>query len=387
MKKKFLSLLLAIFMVVPCVFALTACGEKDNSLDYLAFTLLEDGTYSVALKDNFRRNKDNMMGADYEQLNNKKIKIPSKYEGVAVTQIGDYGFWDGHMSKVEIPSTVTYIGRDAFSGCYWIESIDIPDNVKVISEYAFGHCENLQSVVVPDSVEYIGIISPFDEKVDIFYEGTAEQFNQIKTVSHHFDFSGNPVVEYYDEPFNTEGRKWFVYEEDTSDITDYISEDKKIRGIWKYGKKNAIESVAIEYSDTVNGNTYEYTNSVVTLTDEYWQMLLSAKEQGMLETVLSPEQVTMFNESANKEEFATKLSNLNATLLQDMTVVFADGKFTLWQKDAQYSQPLDYLEVNGAIYYGERSVYKKAYVIENGKLVEDNSTEYGGAKHYYELKA
>lgn len=54
MKKKFLSLLLAIFMIVPCVFALTACGEKDNSLDYLAFTLLEDGTYSVALKDEYR---------------------------------------------------------------------------------------------------------------------------------------------------------------------------------------------------------------------------------------------------------------------------------------------------------------------------------------------
>ena len=58
-------------MVVPCVFAFTACGEKDNSLDYLAFTLLEDGTYSVALKDNFRRNKDNMMG---QITNNLTIK-------------------------------------------------------------------------------------------------------------------------------------------------------------------------------------------------------------------------------------------------------------------------------------------------------------------------
>lgn len=318
----------------------------------------------------------------------KSIKIPSTYEGKAVTQIAKDGFYDGQMKEIIIPSGVTHIGENAFSGAYELKSFSLPDTVKVISSSAFSNVidtnlfaeSDFEYLVIPTSVEYIDD-NAFDSDLKLYYKGTTDQFSTIKD----WDLIDGEWVEVSYVADSTE--KWFFYSDDVSDISEYLSDERTAKGLWKYNDKQEIESVAIEYSDTVNGNTYEYTNSVVTLTDEYWQMLLSAKDQGMLETVLSPEQVTMFNESANKEEFATKLSNLNATLLQDMTVVFADGKFTLWQKDAQYSQPFDYLEVNGSIYYSVRSVYTKAYVIENGKIVEDSSTEYGGAKHYYELKA
>ena len=81
MKKKFLSVLLAICMALPCLFALNACGEKDDSLDYLAFTLLEDDTYSVALKDEYRvvRKEDGIGiidGAKRFDLMDKTVKIP-----------------------------------------------------------------------------------------------------------------------------------------------------------------------------------------------------------------------------------------------------------------------------------------------------------------------
>ena len=179
----------------------------------------------------------------------------------------------------------------------------------------------------------------------------------------------------------------YFYADDLSDITAYLSAEQTVKGVWKYNDNQEIESVAIEYGNTVNGKTYEYTNSDVTITDEGWQIFVSTHEQGMLEMLLTPEEVEMFTSSSNKEEYAQKCETYNATVLSGMTITFADGLMTVWKDGAQYSYPLNYLEVNDAIYCKTGYNYTLAYIIDNGKVVEDSSTEYGGAKHYYTEQA
>lgn len=49
------------------------------------------------------------------------------------------------LKHVKIPSTVNYIGEDAFLGSGLV-SIDIPTNVTEIGNYAFHFCENLENV-------------------------------------------------------------------------------------------------------------------------------------------------------------------------------------------------------------------------------------------------
>ena len=396
MKKKFLSLLLAICMALPCVFMLNACGEKDDSLNYLAFTLLEDDTYSVSLKDNYRvwtDIGDNMPqgGEDRWELNDKTIKIPSTYEGKAVTRIGYNGFSSGCMTAVEIPSSVTSIAQNAFISAIWLERVEFSEGLKTICSQAFDFMQNLEYVVLPASIEYIGDwafgLSEPSKKMKVYYKGTAEQMSQIKSVGYS-SIDGEDIFSYSDVPFSMSSKyAWYMQAEDLTNITDYISADQKIGGLWKYNASQEIESVAIEYTDTVSGKTFAYTNSTVELSDEYWQMLASAKAQGMLEAVLDPAQVAMYNESANKEEFAAKQAAANAATLAGISVVFADGKLTMWQGDMQYSQPFDYIEVNGAIYQKERVSYTLKYTIENGKLVEISTDTGNVRKDYYEAQA
>ena len=63
----------------------------------------------------------------------------------------------GEKSKyIYIPSSITSIGDNAFSGCYSLQSITIPSGVTSIGNNAFQNCSSLQSITIPESVTSIG---------------------------------------------------------------------------------------------------------------------------------------------------------------------------------------------------------------------------------------
>ena len=55
-----------------------------------------------------------------------------------------------------IPSSVTSIGKSAFSGCTGLTSVTIPNSVTTIGWSAFRGCAGLTSVTIPNSVTEIG---------------------------------------------------------------------------------------------------------------------------------------------------------------------------------------------------------------------------------------
>ena len=64
--------------------------------------------------------------------------------------------YTGWQPFVEIPDTVTAIGKEAFLNNKTMMYVLIPDSVKSIGESAFEGCTSLLSVSIPDSVEIIG---------------------------------------------------------------------------------------------------------------------------------------------------------------------------------------------------------------------------------------
>ena len=85
------------------------------------------------------------------------IVIPSTYNGLPVTAIGDFVFADCRTIKsMTMPDSLTSIGSGAFSGCASLESITIPDSVTEIGQYAFSDCTALTSIIIPDSVTETG---------------------------------------------------------------------------------------------------------------------------------------------------------------------------------------------------------------------------------------
>jgi len=80
--------------------------------------------------------------------------IPPELQGLPVTHIGEYAFWDRNLTSITIPDSVVYIGRSAFQHNR-LTSVIIPANVAYIGQSAF-YGNQLSSVAIPDNVTYIG---------------------------------------------------------------------------------------------------------------------------------------------------------------------------------------------------------------------------------------
>ncbi len=108
----------------------------------------------------------------------ESVTIPSTYNGLPVTKIGDGSFarnetirsiaipngittignyaFDGvNLGELIIPDSVTGIGSYAFFSCLNLAKLTLGSGVESIGDYAFAECEKLTSVVIPNSVTSI----------------------------------------------------------------------------------------------------------------------------------------------------------------------------------------------------------------------------------------
>ena len=174
MKKRILSLLLVLLMVVSLV--PTAALAEDN---IVAYKVTGGNIY-------FNKSTGTITGCD--NLVTEAV-IPSEIDGVKVTSIGDWAFIAcNSLTSIDIPYSVKYIGDDIFSSGYSLTNINvaedntaycsvdgilfnkdktklikypakktdnsytIPNSVTSIGYAAFSHCMSLTSVTIPDSV-------------------------------------------------------------------------------------------------------------------------------------------------------------------------------------------------------------------------------------------
>ena len=77
------------------------------------------------------------------------IGIPSAYNGLPVTSIGNDAFRDCYdLTYITIPNSITSIGMSALQNCRSLTSITIPDSVTSVGGYAFNGCHSLVSVTI-----------------------------------------------------------------------------------------------------------------------------------------------------------------------------------------------------------------------------------------------
>lgn len=79
------------------------------------------------------------------------IDIPN-----TVTKIGKWAFSGCGMPSIELPGSVNSLDEGVFSGCNNLVSINIPRNITRIEKYAFSHCEELRTIIIPSNVTFIG---------------------------------------------------------------------------------------------------------------------------------------------------------------------------------------------------------------------------------------
>ena len=162
MKKTFLFIVLVAF---PILASAQASGgqirrsnkisspsrNKENRINYPQIKVLNESEKTCELYFDVDKQKTCI-----SRSKKGKYVIPAKVKGYTVVRIGDFAFSNCEISEVEIPNTITSIGKNAFGWCSNLKTIEIPNSVKKIGEYAFERCESLYSISIPNSEIEIG---------------------------------------------------------------------------------------------------------------------------------------------------------------------------------------------------------------------------------------
>ncbi len=102
------------------------------------------------------------------------------------------------ITKIEIPQTVTSIGKGVFQGLDHVEEIIIPKSVTSIGIYAFVSCKALKCVTIPGSVEAIVPGTFYDcpnlEKVIVLYGTKTVASNAVAECSKFAKLEVAPTV-------------------------------------------------------------------------------------------------------------------------------------------------------------------------------------------------
>ena len=95
--------------------------------------------------------KDNILYCDNAVVSCKnKTKIANIKKGSKYILSNVFSF--SPISKLTIPSGVTYIGKSAFSYCTNLKKVDIPNSVTQMNKFAFYYCSSLSKVKLSDNL-------------------------------------------------------------------------------------------------------------------------------------------------------------------------------------------------------------------------------------------
>ena len=118
------------------------CGAPQPVTEGLTFNLINDGTeYEVG----------------QSLINDTSVLIPETHNGLPVTRIGNYAFYDRpNLRSITIPDSVTSIGSSAFYACKNLTSVTLGNGVTTIDYGAFQRCYRLTSITLPATLTSIG---------------------------------------------------------------------------------------------------------------------------------------------------------------------------------------------------------------------------------------
>ncbi len=81
-----------------------------------------------------------------------EVVIPAHIQGRRVASVGRAAFKYSGMTAVRLPSGVTRIDEEAFSGCFWLTGVSLPATLTTVGRSAFSGCQGLTGISLPEGV-------------------------------------------------------------------------------------------------------------------------------------------------------------------------------------------------------------------------------------------
>ena len=114
------------------------------------------------------------------------FSAPAKLQGTytvptSVTLIYDNAFSGcSRLKTINWPDSINTIGQGAFSGCTGLEYICIPSCVTALDHYIFNDCTNLSGIRIAENITYIGYMAFGNCNIkDVFYGGDEKQWQKL----------------------------------------------------------------------------------------------------------------------------------------------------------------------------------------------------------------
>lgn len=169
------KILLSFVSIIGLCFSgvtLNSCGKSPSVNDLIFLPIIEEGKIGFSEYVVYGR----------KSSSSTDIIIPSKYNGMPVTIIGDDAFAGcSSLESITIPRSINEIGESAFAGCDKLENITIPNGVTSIDKGTFEGCYSLKMITIPKSVttiDYAAFAGCSSLRV-IVYKGTIKQWINV----------------------------------------------------------------------------------------------------------------------------------------------------------------------------------------------------------------
>ena len=141
----------------------------------------------------------------------RKIDFPQ-----GLTELGDTAFFGCGFSEISVPDSVTKLGDYLFSGCASLRKVTFGASVQMLPMGLFYGCSALEEIVLPQALQIVGDPGVPEQPVfvecsalsDVYYGGTAEEWEKIAGHEYVEEANENVVVWFYSEtepPINAEG--------------------------------------------------------------------------------------------------------------------------------------------------------------------------------------
>lgn len=209
--------------------------ENATPAEYFAFSLLEDGSYSVRARNVLNMPED--------------VILPSTYNGKAVTQIAELAFFN--MSQ--------------FTPCDTIKSVVIPNTVTYIGKAAFWQCSNLFNITFPDSVKEMGC-NPHPFTITAFSENAENWTDDVLYIGNHLIETKNTISGKYAIKDGTVAITGYAFY-DCNNLTDVIIPDSVENiGAYAFGSCYNLRNINISNKTTTIGErAFDYSDSLTHL--------------------------------------------------------------------------------------------------------------------------
>ncbi|GHT77257.1 hypothetical protein AGMMS50262_17790 [Bacteroidia bacterium] len=145
--------------------------EISNSAPFYRCTNLKTLYYNVP-------NLNYQGGRDYENplfgFTNVKPSLENLYLGSRVETIPQYFFSHLNIQELNLPESVTKIGKYAFYRCDSLKTVTIPETVVEVGDYAFYVCNSLKEVNIRGQLTGKGIFSWCDALEKVIFSETLD---------------------------------------------------------------------------------------------------------------------------------------------------------------------------------------------------------------------